>query len=169
MQRRPTIPLADWRIAIHLAATQSVQRQARNPAEGCNCKWCGNWRQMASLVLPTDLIKQIERLGVDVAYPTDLYAFQVLDHGAYCRVIYHVVGKLLSGPSTSVEDPALGRVLEYQELRAGSNLVMLAVFPCREGFDARPLLADESAGALLQIDLRLFVPLHSGPVYGLAQ
>jgi hypothetical protein len=120
---------------------------------------------MAPFILPDTLKNQIERFGINVNHPTDLYACETIDSGASCRVIFHIVGKLLSGPSVYRQNPSIGRVLHYKELRAHPNFVALAVLPCRETRCFTPKLEDELAGDLLQIDLRLFVPLHTASVH----
>jgi hypothetical protein len=116
---------------------------------------------MASRILPLELKAQIERFGIDVKHPTHLYAYEVMDGGAKCRILFHVVGKVLSGPVVFREHPKLGRVLHYKELGPPPRGVSLAVLPSRETTDSAPLLGDDSAGDLLQIDLRLFVPLRA--------
>jgi hypothetical protein len=69
------------------------------------------------------------------------------------------VGKLLSGSPTWREDPALGRTLVYHALNKASSHLGLVVVPSSQTFDAQPQLEDVSVGKLLQVDLRLHVPL----------
>lgn len=104
-------------------------------------------------------------MGLDITCPTEFYAYQVLESGAQCRALFHAVGKLLSGPLVFRQDPVMGRVLQYKELRGHPDSVSLAVLPCRDTADFRPHLEDESAGDLLQIDIRLYVSLQAGPVH----
>jgi hypothetical protein len=165
---RPTIPLARWRIAVDLEATRRVQNQPGLPAVGCQCQWCASWSSIWSSVFPGELHKQLERLRVDIAHPADLYAFEEVSGGAYCRVIYHVVGKLLSGPVAWREDPVLGRTLVYHAVEAASNSLGLVVVPSTQTFDSLPQVKDASVGELLQVDFRLYVPLMSnvGPRFG---
>jgi hypothetical protein len=112
-----------------------------------------------SSVFPVELHEQLERLRIDIAHPADLYAFEEVPGGAHCRVIYHVVGKLLSGSPAWREDPALGRTLVYHALNKASSHLGLVVVPSSQTFDAQPQLEDVSVGKLLQVDLRLHVPL----------
>jgi len=155
---RPTTPLASWRIAVDLEATARVQNQPGMPAHGCQCECCSNWARAWPNVLPKALREQLQRLRVDLAHPSDLYASQELPGGAHCRLIYHVVGKLLSGPPAWREDPELGRMLVYHSIPQCSPEIGLVVVASDQTFDARPKLEAEFSGALIQVDLRLYVP-----------
>jgi hypothetical protein len=156
MLLRPTIPVSDWRIATHLEATRALQRRASNPAEGCDCTLCQHWAKVATTVLPLDLQKQLHRFGIDLEHPADVYASSYEAGGAHCRVIFHVVGKLLSGPQIWMENLEWGRSLNYKELRPVPQWLGLAVLPAKEfRMNADPDAS--AAGDILQIDLRLFV------------
>jgi hypothetical protein len=93
-----------------------------------------------------------------VSHPTDLYAFEDHAEGAYCRVIFHVIGKLLSGPNAWNEDSQLGKTLIYQTLREPPEFIGLVVVSSQQTFDARPKLNQANDSELLQVDFRLFVP-----------
>jgi len=153
----PTILVAEWKIAVNLAATQSIQNQPGVPAYNCQCEWCKNWAASASSVLPDELQSQLERLGMKISSPNDLYAYQEAENGAYCRVIFHIVGKILSGPEVWREDNVLGEMLVYRELLSTSYL-SLAIYPPHLKGGPSPIFNDRDAGKLLQIDFRLFVP-----------
>jgi hypothetical protein len=146
---------------VDLAATREVQNQPGTPAFGCTCKWCENWSRVWPSALPGELQEQLHRLRVDAAHPTDLYAFEEQNEGAHCRVVYHVVGKVVSGPNAWSEDPVNGRTLVYQMLREHPNSVGLVVLPSRQTFFARPLSGAVKGSELLQVDMRLYVPLLS--------
>jgi len=75
-----------------------------------------------------------------------------------CRVIFHVVGRLLSGPVAWRDDAALGRSLVYHALSGPSGELLLVVVPSSQTFEARPQVEGLAGGELLQIDFRLCVP-----------
>jgi hypothetical protein len=154
---RPTIPISEWKIAVNLAATQAIQHQPGVPAYNCTCHWCKNWALSASSILPSELKMQLERIGVQITFPNELYAFQEEECGAHCRVVYHVVGKLLSGPEVWRQDEALGETLVYRELRS-SPALSLAIYPHHLRGGPAPAFSGGVQGKLLQIDFRLFVP-----------
>ncbi len=154
---RPTIPLANWRIAVNLSATQSVQNQPGQPAYGCKCRWCANWSRGWTTAFPADVRKQLERLCIDIAHPSELYAFEEAPGGAHCRVIYHVAGTLLSGPVVWHEDKDLGKTLVYHPIGDAKTSLGLAVIPCSQTWEAHPNSEHVSRRELLQIDFRLYV------------
>lgn len=155
---RPTVPIGDWRVAVDLVATSSIQNQPGTPAFGCGCTWCENWRLAWSSVLPVDLIQQLRRLRIDLSHPTELYASHEVPGGAFCRVTFHAVGKVLSGPSIWKEDPRVGRTPSYTMIRPPPSEIWLLVASGREVFDPVPEQAGVKKGQLLQVDFRLFVP-----------
>jgi hypothetical protein len=160
---RPTIPLANWRIAVNLSATQSVQNQPGQPAYGCRCRWCANWSRGWTSAFPSDVHQQLERLCIDIAHPSELYAFEEAPGGAHCRVIYHVVGKLLSGPAVWHEDTNLGKTLVYHPIGEAKTSIGLAVIPCSQTWEMHPQSDQVSRSELLQIDFWLFVALSKDP------
>jgi len=156
---RPTIPIGPWKIAVDLRATSAIQRQPGTPAFGCKCTWCANWSGAWSRAFPPELAGQLQRLGIDIAHPTDLYATDEVSHGAQCRVIFHVVGKVLSGPVVWREEPNIGRTFVYSTLRERPEFIGLAVVPSHETFDDRPWIEEAIKESLVQVDFRLFVPV----------
>ena len=157
--RRPTLPISEWRIATHLDATKSVQHQVGTPAYKCTCQWCENWRAVFSDVIPLELSTQLLRIGIKPDLPTDLYAYEQSPGFVSCRITYHVVGKLLSGPDVWLngsKNP--DRVLNYHQMCPQPNFVLLAIYPHRQGHCPGPALEDEAAGELLQVDLRIRLP-----------
>jgi len=156
---RPTIPIGPWKIAVDLRATHEIQRRPGTPAFGCKCTWCDNWSRAWPRAFPGDLASQLQRLGIDLAHPTDFYASDEDPHGAQCRVIFHVVGKVLSGPVVWREDAKFGRTYVYSTLREHPSFIGLAVVPSHETWDDEPLIEGEKQISLIQVDFRLFVPV----------
>jgi len=154
---RPTIPLGPWRIALNLSATRSIQNQPGQPAYGCTCKWCENWSRVWETAFPAKLHEQLERICIDIAHPSELYAFEEVPGGAHCRVVYHVAGKLLSGPIVWHEDPAFCQTLLYHQIDQSLNAVGLAVIPCTQTWQVHPESGLVSRSEILQVDFRLFV------------
>lgn len=159
---RPTLPIQDWRIAVHLGATQAIQNQPGTPAYKCECIWCQNWKRIAQKILPSDLNAQLQRFGIQPDHPTDLYVFEKSNESAYCSITYHVVGKLLSGPAAWRDDEKLGPILMYREVRSSPQYLSIVVLPHRQAHCPGPVFEDKSAGELVQIDLRLQVPIPEG-------
>ncbi|MDG9667787.1 hypothetical protein ONV78_08595 [Hahella sp. CR1] len=154
--RRPTIPIAKWKLATHLEATHEIQNQKGVPAYGCDCEWCFNWKHYWKVVLPEELQEQLKRVGVELDHPTDLYEFKSDEDGSSIRVIYHAVGKILEGPN-QWKSTDIGEVLMYSTIREHPYL-SLVVFPQSQSYDKAPVLKNRSAGELVRIDLRLVIP-----------
>src|SRR5829696_4270314 len=66
---RPTIPLADWRIATDLAATRQLGAVVPPPPCGRDCETCRNWAAAHAAALPEPLATELRRIGVDLARP----------------------------------------------------------------------------------------------------
>lgn len=160
---RPSIPLSNWRIAVDLEATKRAQNQEGLPAVGCTCWLCNKWSSVWSSAFPSSLQEQLSRLRIDVAHPSDLYAYKEVPGGAHCRVIYHVVGKILSGPVAWREDNEYGRVRVYHSVEGATSALGLTVIPSSQTFDARPQVEGASSGEILQVDFRLHVSLSPAP------
>jgi hypothetical protein len=96
---RPTIPLSDWRLAVDLDATESVRRQAGHPADGCGCDQCARWKVASECAFPAATRGQLSRHGVDLQRPTDLYVTDESKEAIGFRVMYHIAGKVISGPA----------------------------------------------------------------------
>lgn len=155
-KQRPTIPIAEWKLATHLEATREIQNQKGVPAYGCDCEWCFSWKHCLKLVLPEELQEQLARVGVELDHPTDLYKFESDESGYSIRVVYHAVGKILEGPS-QWKSTEIGEMLMYSTIREQPYLA-LVVFPQRLSKDQAPVLNNKSAGELIRIDLRLVIP-----------
>ena len=149
--RRPTIPICDWRVAVHLEATKKIQGQHGTPGFNCDCDECTRWRKDWSIILPHSLGKELERFGIDPARPTDIYG------GNFPRVSYHVVGKILSGPVGHYIDDKWGWTQGYIVIREEPQL-MISVARSLETTAANPYLENNDDGELILIDLRLKLP-----------
>ena len=155
---RPTIPVSEWRIATHLDATKGIQNQVGTPAYNCECKWCRIWSECNSEILPAELKSQLQRFGIEPTNPTDLYSFNTSPDSASIRIVYHVVGKVLSGPSSWSEHPEIGALLQYKELRKSPYLSMV-VFPQKDSVDqSSPEYQNTGNGELIRLDFRLNIP-----------
>lgn len=155
-KRRPTIPIAGWRLATHLEATREIQYQKGVPAYGCDCEWCFNWKHCLKVVLPEELQEQLTRVGVALGHPTDLYKYESDENGSSIRVVYHAVGKILEGPNQwKITD--MGKILMYSTIREQPYL-SLVVFPQSQSHDEAPIIEGTFDGDLVRIDLRLVVP-----------
>lgn len=156
---RPTIPLADYRLAIDLEATRELCRADAGEAVGCRCVWCENWRGALSATVPAELLTQLRRIGVDPQAPSDLYAYERQERGHLVRVQFYVVGTVLSGPPASIELPlgdgstVMGR--RYASVPDAPSWIGLTVAPPLGG---RPRWAPAHDGLVLEVDFRLFVP-----------
>jgi len=156
-KQRPTIPIFEWRVAINLEATRDIQNQVGTPAYGCECEDCQKWKSCFKDVLPENIQHELKRIGVEIENPTDLYQFQEDTEGSNIRVVYHAVGKILSGPNQWKNDSSLGDMLMYHTVRE-SPYTSIVVFPQNQSFDASPILNNQSAGELIRIDFRLLIP-----------
>ncbi|WP_330961043.1 hypothetical protein [Photobacterium sp. 53610] len=153
---RPTIPVAEWKLAIHLQATLNLQNQPGVPADGCLCAWCARWKACWRQVLPENLQAQLNRAGVDLTHPTDVYAFGADENEPSIRVIYHAVGKVLDGPNPW-QRTETGKRFMYRTLRQEPHVAFL-VYPQRQSDIQAPVLKDRSAGELICFDFRLALP-----------
>ncbi|WP_105168165.1 hypothetical protein [Pseudoalteromonas sp. T1lg23B] len=155
-KQRPTIPIAEWKLATHLEATREIQNQKGVPAYGCDCEWCFNWKHCLKVLLPEELQGQLTRVGVELDHPTDLYKYESDENGSSIRVVYHAVGKILEGPN-QWKSTDMGEMLMYSTIREQPYL-SLVVFPQSQSHDEAPVLKNTSAGELVRIDLRLAIP-----------
>lgn len=160
---RPTIPLSHWKLAVNLAETRSIQQHPDMPATNCNCAYCLNWRQVYPEVLPAELIGQLRRVGVTLESPSDSYGSQLGNGRASFRVMYHAVGKVLSGPNGWLEGKGATGLRNYVTLQETPYFLSLVVQPQDQFFDVAPE-PREVSGKLLQIDFRMEVPWRLLPV-----
>ena len=160
---RPTVPLAAWRIAVDLEATRNVQNQPGLPAVGCPCECCANWSRVWPSVFPDGLRQQLERLQIDLAHPSDLYERWPEGGGSRCRVIYHVVGKLLSGPAAFRTLPTGAGALVYQRVVGATDTLELVVVRSAQTHDAHPVVDGIPVSDLLQVELQVHVPHGNTP------
>jgi hypothetical protein len=155
---RPTIPLAEWRLAVAVSSTRDLQVLPGRPASDCACAWCRNWAEVYRRALPTSLQEEFHRLGIDPAHPSDLYAFAETREFVDYRVTYHCVGEILGGPAVYREDPKLGQVREYVSVRNLPPLLGLSVAYQDAVHEPAPWYFASSEGKLIQVDVRLGVP-----------
>ncbi len=155
-KQRSTLSVAAWKLSTHIEATRDIQNQEGTPAYGCECEWCMYWKSVYEELLPEEIQEQLLRVGIQIENPTDLYQFRINKNSSAIRVVYHAVGKILSGSNQS-QKSEVGKILTYQTIRDEPYL-SLAVFPQSQSFDASPELKDKMAGDLIRIDFRLDVP-----------
>jgi hypothetical protein len=155
-KQRPTIPISEWKLATHLEATREIQNQKGVPAHDCSCEWCCIWERGFTGLLPTELREQLTRVGIELKHPTDLYKYGDTEQGSSVRVIFHAVGKILSGPNQWTTNE-MGEMLMYHTVRK-EPLLSLVVFPQSQSFDEAPILKNTEAGELVRIDIRLEIP-----------
>ncbi|MFA0790755.1 hypothetical protein ACCI51_09380 [Microbulbifer echini] len=166
---RPTIPVHEWKLSINLKATREIQNQSGNPAFDCNCQSCMDWRSSFKEFFPTELLGQLQRVGIDLEHPTDLYQYNETNDGSSLRIVYHAVGKILEGPNQWTKNE-MGDVLMYREVRQ-TPYVSIVVFPQSQSYDHAPVLENTASGDLVRLDLRLLMPskyCRSGNVPGSA-
>lgn len=156
-RQRPTLKLAGWEIATHLAATRSVQDDPSYPAYKCKCDWCSRWLRLYADVLPPDLLAQFERIGIQPEHPTDLYKYTSDDSADFVRVVFSIVGRVVKGPDVWIQDGILGRVRDYQELRE-KPFLSLAVYRSEDLNYSPPKDFAPATGDFLLADFRLAIP-----------
>ena len=152
-KQRPTIPVHKWKLAINLESTRLIQNQKGTPVYGCECESCINWKANLDDVLPIKLKKEMVRVGINLKCPTDLYEFKSNKGQPNIRVLYHAVGKILSGPN-QWKATEHGRSLTFDTVRNEPHLAM-AVLAQNESLEQAPSFQKSFDGELLQIDLRL--------------
>lgn len=153
---RPTIPLADWKLAINLEQTEAVQVSKDAPAFQCSCEQCSIWRRHLEKLLPAQVVRQLRRLKIDVRHPFDAYEYARSDQGVQLRVIFTAVGKILSGPASSIAGPD-GSGMNYMELRT-DPFVGLRVVTGTEAHNVPSLTTVLEKNHFIEIDFRLHVP-----------
>ena len=156
---RPTIPLADWRIAVDLDATRALL--AATPAPVCNreCEWCRNWSVAHETALPTEIAHDLRRLGLDPAKPVDLYAYrepEVPGGPIQTRVRFRVAGRVMRGPSVWIEWEEFGAILHYSPLKSAAGVLEPGLAVWRESAaGAQPRWQARYATSVLEIDFRI--------------
>ena len=156
---RPTIPLGDYRISVYLIATRALQAADGGDAIGCECAWCTNWRSVAATTLPSALQTQLNRLGINPATPSDLYAYDTHESGHLVRLLFYIVGAVQSGPPATIDDTlpdgtqVAGR--RYASVADAPTWIGLTVAPPLGGV---PRWAPDPTLSHLEVDFRLFVP-----------
>ena len=164
---RPTIPVAQWRLAIDLAATHAVNRIDTRPAPQCgDCADCRLWASAYARALPSRLAAELQRLGLDLGHPSDVYGSSdaAVAEPVVLRVTYHVVGRILSGPAEFRRDLVSNWGRNYVRHPDAPERVGVAVaYQARLG---RPTWIPDDIDSLLAIDLWLTIPAlapHEAP------
>lgn len=153
--RRPTIKFADWVFSVELEATREIQGQAGTPAYNCKCDACEAWRFNYSSNLLEELIVSFERIGIDLSQPTECYGSRCGNHSFDLRVLFHFVGKIKSGPDSTIFDSRINDfIMNYVAIRKEPWLSIM-VLPCGKSFEARPKRSDGSELDIVCIDMRL--------------
>ncbi|MFK7888876.1 MAG: hypothetical protein AB8G16_18620 [Gammaproteobacteria bacterium] len=148
MSRRPTIPLYDWRIAVHLEGAQHVQRQDGMPAVGCDCDNCVWWREIYRDVLPEKLQQQLPRFGADLDRPSDVHPYGGSEGGLYdFRVQFHTVGKILS---------TAGSDEQFVEIQNEPLRITMQVVRGHKLYFYTPDIPDASWGDVLCIEIWVY-------------
>jgi hypothetical protein len=155
---RPTIRLAEWTLAVDLEATRAIQNSPGMPAYGCVCEDCSNWKQVHEEVIQPELRTQLERVGVSVSTPSDVYTYETNTAGRKVRVIFHAAGRLLQGPPAEIEHPSAGMMWNFVELSPPPRYVSMAIYPNRMTFRSAPTLVDRGNSEVLQVEFILFIP-----------
>lgn len=155
MPRRPTIPFYDWRIALDLEHNQQVQNAPGMPAYQCYCELCLAWPDLVKNLLPLDLLDGLRRLGIAVDQPNDLYAHpKTGDEPRAARVIYHIVGKIISGPPGLIDNRETGHTeQDYQTIRARPFLG-LRIVKGKDSWGLTPDFRQSGNSEVLALDLR---------------
>ncbi len=164
MKRRLTIPVFKWRLAIHLEATRNLQNQKGTPAHNCECDLCRLWREAYPELIPETLLSELKRVGIDLNFPTEFYDSNSNSDTSdmCCRIMFHAVGKVLSGPGSSIANKRLGEnVMNYITVREQPYFSIM-VLSERNSYEAAPVLTDSSVGEILCFDIRFNI--HKPPV-----
>jgi hypothetical protein len=156
---RPTIPLADWRIAVDLDATKSIRRESAHSANGCGCgcEQCLSWKRAVDMAFPPSIFEQLHRLGIEPQHPTDFYVTDDSKEVRGFRVMYHIAGKILSGPATWHEHVKLGTMHHYKVIQELPTYVSLRVSTAKESFAFAPGVPASSGSDIICLDFRLEV------------
>ncbi len=155
-KQRPTIPLANWKLAVDLEATREIQNQKGVLAFECRCEWCFKWKHCFKDVLPIGLQEQLERVGIQLEHPTDLYKYERNESGVGIRVIFHAVGRIIEG-SNQFRNTDFGEALQYSTIRE-EPFIFLVVLPQTKSHEAAPTFKGGSESELMCIDFRLVIP-----------
>ncbi len=115
---------------------------------------------MAPGAFPPALDKQLHRLGVEKEKPTDLYVSFRNEQVFYYRVMFHVAGKILSGPAPWVDGIEQGKKHNYHVVQCEPTWIGLRVSTVRDSFEFAPEIEKTVQSDVLCVDFRL--QLHAG-------
>ena len=145
MKRRPTIPFFQWRLAVDLERTREIQNQPGMPAYGCTCDFCSRWKQGQARILTAPVLDALHRIGVSPMTPDELYEG---------RAVYHVVGRILSGPDIEIFHAGLGEHLQHYVEVARSPWVGARVLTADKNHVVSPEIDDLAGGDVIALDFR---------------
>jgi len=151
--RRPTVPIDSWKIALNLQDTKSIQRDSKAPAYNCECNLCQSWKTQYKEILPQSIFLELRRAMVDLDYPTELYEYGKENGNSLVRIHFHIVGKVLSGPQPS-QPTELGRHLHYSEIQQ-TPFVSISVIRHSESYEYQPEYKKNKSGEVILLDMRL--------------
>jgi hypothetical protein len=154
MRRRPTIPFFQWRIAVHLEQTKQIQNQPGMPAYQCQCELCSSWKHLHSKIFPPQTIKELQRLGVQLDAPNELYGDQPGKEKRDVRVVYHIVGKILSGPENTIFHNLLGDQIQNYVTIRNEPWLSVRVLNANEAFVPYPAIDNAKDGDVIALDFR---------------
>lgn len=154
MKRRPTIPFFEWRIAVHLERTREIQNQAGMPAYRCQCELCKTWKHSYLEIIPSEIIGELRRLGVQLDAPSELYGHPPNQGKRHVRAIYHVVGKILSGPESVVFHNGLDEHMQNYVTIREEPWFRVRVLDANESFEPSPSIENSNDGDVIALDFR---------------
>jgi hypothetical protein len=153
--RRPTIPLSKWELAVDLELTGQIQAQEGTPAHACDCRLCLEWKRVLESALPEDMYRQLQRIGINLLAPTDLYGAGEANEERNIRITFHLVGKLLSGPDAFTFSRQPNERALYYEIIRESPYFSMRVLPNSKSFEPSPVLPNGTTHGVVCIDIRL--------------
>ena len=153
---RPTIPLAEWRLAVDVGATRALTAEADFPTRDCRCDDCGRWAALYREAFPAELLEELQRVGVDPAHPSDVYTLHDDGVDRTLRLTFHVIGRILSGPADWAPSGEQSAGRNYVPYSASRHQLGLAVW--YESLQSLPTWASEVSQPLIAIDLWLNLP-----------
>ncbi|HSH98804.1 MAG: hypothetical protein ACAH07_02195 [Methylophilaceae bacterium] len=154
MKRRPTIPFFEWRIAVHLERTKEIQKISGMPAYECKCELCETWKRSFEKVIPEQTLMELQRLGVQLNAPNELYAHPQDSSSRHVRAVFHIVGKIVSGPDHLIFHEKLNDYVQnYVPIRQ-SPWFSVRVVNAVESSCPSPSISNSKDGDVIALDFR---------------
>ncbi|MBV1776804.1 hypothetical protein KSF73_13895 [Burkholderiaceae bacterium DAT-1] len=154
MKRRPTIPFFKWRIAVHLGRTKQIQNQPSMPAYKCQCELCSKWKCSYQEIIPSETLMELQRLGVQLEAPNELYGGQQNQGKYHVRAIYHIVGKIVSGPESTIFHDRLGEYVQNYVVIRSDPWFSVCVSNAKESCVLSPRIDNAKDGDIIVLDFR---------------